>query len=390
VATPGRPKRGVIIGCGIAGPVLAIFLRRAGVEPVIYEGREGGREEAGSFLGLAPNGRDVLDTLGIRDQIAALGIPTPKIAFHNHKGKQLGLNPQPIITIKRGPLGKGLREAALAQGVAIEFGKRLVAVEQDASSVVARFADGSETQGDFLVGCDGIRSAVRRSIALAAPPPEYTELITNGSYARVDGLESTVGTMHMTFCKNGFFGYQVADDGEVWWFENFHHPTEPSQDELDAISDADWKRRLLDMHDPDHDPIGAIIAATEDRIARFPIHEMPILECWYRDRVCLAGDAAHAVGPHSGQGGSLAMEDAIVLATCLRDAPKVDAAFAAYQRICKERAEYVAHQTRRIGNRKAPPGPIGRAFRDLVLPVFLRQGVKTFEPIYAHHIEWQA
>ena len=390
MASSDAPMRGLIIGCGIAGPVLAMFLGRTGIEPVIYEGREGGRDEAGSFLGIAPNGRDVLATLGIREQIEALGIPTPKIAFHNHKGKQLGLNPQPIVTIKRGPLGKGLREAALAQGIAVEFGRRLAAVEQDADSVVARFADGSEAEGDFLVGCDGIRSAVRRSIAPDSPAPAYTELITNGSYARVDGLESTEGTMHMTFSKNGFFGYQVADDGEVWWFENFHQPTEPSQDELDAVPDADWKHRLLDLHGSDHAPIGSIIAATEDRIARFPIHEMPILEGWYRDRVCLAGDAAHAVGPHSGQGGSLAMEDAIVLAKCLRDAPKVEAAFAAYQRIRKERAEHVAHETRRIGNRKAPPGPIGRAFRDRLLPIFLRQGVKTFEPIYAHHIEWQA
>jgi 2-polyprenyl-6-methoxyphenol hydroxylase-like FAD-dependent oxidoreductase len=209
----------------------------------------------------------VLATLGIRDQIEALSIPTPKIAFHNHKGEQLGLNPQPIVTIKRGALGKGLREAELAQGVAVEFGKRLLGVEQDAGCVAARFADGSEIEGDFVVGCDGIRSAVRRSIAPAAPAPEYSELITNGSYARVDSLASTGGTMHMTFCKNGFFGYQVADDGEVWWFENFHQPTEPSQEELDAISDADWKRRLLDLHGQDHAPIGAIIAGTKDRIA---------------------------------------------------------------------------------------------------------------------------
>jgi FAD-dependent urate hydroxylase len=92
---------------------------------------------------------------------------------------------------------------------------------------------------------------------------------------------------------------------------------------LDTVSDADWKHRLLELHRPDHAPIGAIIAATEDRIARFPIHEMPILERWYRDHACLAGDAAHAVGPHSGQGGSLAMEDAIVLAKCLRVGPDV-------------------------------------------------------------------
>jgi 2-polyprenyl-6-methoxyphenol hydroxylase-like FAD-dependent oxidoreductase len=206
VATSGRPKRGLIIGCGIAGPVLAIFLRRAGVEPVIYEGREGGREEAGSFLGLAPNGRDVLSTLGIRERIEGLGIPTPRIAFHNHRGRELAVNPQPIVTIKRGALSKGLREAAVAQGVAVEFDRRLATVEQDAGSVVARFADGSEAEGDFLVGCDGIRSAVRRSITPDAPAPEYTELITDDSYTRVDGLQSTEGTMHMTFCRNGFHG----------------------------------------------------------------------------------------------------------------------------------------------------------------------------------------
>lgn len=174
MASFDAPKRGLIIGCGIAGPMVAMFLRRSGIEPVIYEGREGGRVEAGSFLGLAPNGREVLATLGIRDRIEALGIPTPKIAFHNHKGTQLGLNPQPIVTLKRGPLGKGLREGALAQGLAVKFGKRLVAVEQHAGSGVARFADGSEIEGDFVVGCDGIRSAVRRSIAPAAPAPEYS------------------------------------------------------------------------------------------------------------------------------------------------------------------------------------------------------------------------
>jgi FAD-dependent urate hydroxylase len=58
MASSDAPKRGLIIGCGIAGPVVAMFLRRTGIEPVIYEGRGGGRDEAGSFLGLAPNGRE--------------------------------------------------------------------------------------------------------------------------------------------------------------------------------------------------------------------------------------------------------------------------------------------------------------------------------------------
>src|SRR5437868_5296377 len=122
-------KRGLIIGCGVAGPVLAMFLKRAGIEAVIYEGRPSARDDAGAFLGLAPNARDVLQTLGIREQIEALGMPSPRIAFLNHKGKQLGINPQPVVTLKRGKLSQGLREAAVADGVRIEWNKRLMSLE---------------------------------------------------------------------------------------------------------------------------------------------------------------------------------------------------------------------------------------------------------------------
>jgi len=58
-------KKALIIGCGIAGPVVALALQRAGLDAVLYEGRAAARDEEGAFLGLAPNGRDVLATLGI-------------------------------------------------------------------------------------------------------------------------------------------------------------------------------------------------------------------------------------------------------------------------------------------------------------------------------------
>jgi FAD-dependent urate hydroxylase len=96
MASSDTPKRGVIIGCGIVGPVVAMFLRRTGIEPVICEGRDGGRDEAGSFLGLVHNGGDVLVTLGIHEQIGALGKPTPKIAFHNHKASSPGETPYAV------------------------------------------------------------------------------------------------------------------------------------------------------------------------------------------------------------------------------------------------------------------------------------------------------
>lgn len=385
--TDRAPLRALVIGGGLAGPVLAMFLQRAGVEAIVYEGRPEPLDHLGAFLGLAPNGRDVLGTLGIREDIEALGLPSPRIGFLNHKGKELGVNPQPVVTFKRGTLSMGLRAAALSRGIEIQWNKRLTSLDQPGDKVVARFADGTTAEADLLIGCDGINSDVRRNIMPEAPAPEFTGLIGSGAYARIPGLTSTGGTMYMTFCLNGFFGYQVTDDGETYWFENFHQHHRPRQGELTGDHEA-WRRKLLDLHRPDHHPITDIIAGTEMDIVRYAVEEMPMLPTWYSGRVVLVGDSAHATGPHSGQGGSLAFEDSIVLAKCLRDLPNIEHAFAAYQRIRKERVDHVVKETRRTGDQKTPPGFMGRLIRDVMLPIFLKKGVDTATSIHHHHITW--
>jgi 2-polyprenyl-6-methoxyphenol hydroxylase-like FAD-dependent oxidoreductase len=385
-----HPRQALIIGAGIAGPVVALALQRAGVHAVIYEGRPEARDAEGSFLGLAPNGRDVLATLGVRDEIDAVGVPTAQMTLLNHMGKRLGNVPQPVLTVKRGLLTGALRQAAEARGIRVTYGKRLVDVDDlGPDGVVAHFADGTQARGDLLIGADGIRSRTRRTVMPNAPEPIFTSIVSSGGYCRVPGLTPSDGTMYMTFALKGFFGYQVLDSGEIYWFENFHRATAPAPGELEAVPHEAWRQTLLDLHRPDHAPITEIIASTAGEIARFAVYEMPILSTWYRGHVVLVGDAAHATGPHSGQGGSMAMEDAIVLAKCLRDLPDVESAFAAYQAIRKSRVEHVVRETRRIGDRKAPPGLLGRITRDLALPLFLKRGVATFAPFYAHHIPWE-
>ncbi len=83
-------KKALIIGGGIAGPVTAMALQRAGIEPVVYEGRSEPNDGSGAFLNLAPNGLAVLDALGIREEVEGAGTPTTAIAFYNHCGKKLG------------------------------------------------------------------------------------------------------------------------------------------------------------------------------------------------------------------------------------------------------------------------------------------------------------
>ena len=232
-------KKALVIGCGIAGPVLAISLQRAGIVPVIFEGRSEPSDEAGAFLNLPPNGLAVLDTLGIKADIDAIGTPTTRLAFLNHRGKRLGQNAETTLLVKRGVLTKALREAALRRGIAVEFGKRLTDVEvTPRRTVIARFEDGSEAEGDVLVGCDGIHSRTRRAIMPAAPAPVYTGIIDSGAFTRAPAVPPSDGTMRMTFGLRGFFGYQSVGTSRCRRGKSTGSKTLPSRPRPTGI---DWK-----------------------------------------------------------------------------------------------------------------------------------------------------
>nr|WP_238717499.1 FAD-dependent monooxygenase [Natronorubrum halophilum] len=366
-----------------------MFLQRIGVKPVIFEGKPEPRDDAGFFLNLAANGTDVLETLGIEEHVLEHGHRSEKLVFQNHVNKRLGENQQETVLIKRGHLTKALREEALERGITIEFGKRLTDVEiPHEDMAIAYFDDGTEAHGNFLVGCDGIHSQTRNSIFPDAPEPEYTGIIDSGAFTRNESVPPSDGIMRMTFGVNGFFGYQKVPAGEIYWFENHEQSHAPSRGELDEISQSQWKDKLLTLHEPDSEPITDIIRSTEGDIGKWPVYDLPSLPVWHQDTVCLIGDAAHATSPHVGQGASLAMEDAIVLAKCLRDVEGVSDAFAVFEELRRERVEAIVEMSRETGNQKAPSNVITRKFRDLVLPFFLKRGVERFEQIYSYRVGW--
>jgi 2-polyprenyl-6-methoxyphenol hydroxylase-like FAD-dependent oxidoreductase len=389
----------LVIGGGIAGLATAMALQKAGIDSVVYEAHPTGADGIGVFLTLGSNGVDALRVLGADKPALAAGFPTPGIALRNSAGKHLGESstgrslPDGTTsqTLRRADLYRVLHEQASSRGLRIEHGKRLVAAEETGDGVRAVFADGSEVIGDVLIGCDGVHSAVRRIIDPAAPAPTYAGLITNGGYTRGVRVDTVPGSYEMIFGKCAFFGYALALDGEVWWFANVPRRDEPTRGEVEAISGDEWRRRLLRLFADDAGPAIPLIEATTQLTTMSPIHAIPHLPTWHNGRMIVIGDAAHAPSPSSGQGASLSIEDAVVLAKCLRDHPSPQAAFTRFEAARRPRVERIIKWAARINNSKAA-GPVTRVFRDAMLPMILRMTAdsKALRQAYDYHIDWDA
>ncbi|HEU4327535.1 MAG TPA: NAD(P)/FAD-dependent oxidoreductase [Roseiflexaceae bacterium] len=371
--------RAIIIGGGIGGPLAAVALQRVGIEATVYEAHDGPAESLGLFLGLGINGMRVLRQLGLLDAVLRTDcIPTPAMVFSSATGKRLGAAPNgwldphtPSITLMRGALQSALADEARARGIAICYGKRFRSFTEQDGRVVTLFDDGSTAEGDLLLGADGIRSRVRAAMLPDGPEPSYVGLLNLGGVVQQSDLPATPGEMHMVWGKRAFFGYTVRPGGEAWWFANLGMRQEPRRQELAARSTEEWKGMLCELFAGDAAFISALIRRTET-IGATPIHDLPSLPRWSTGRAALLGDAAHAVSPSAGQGASMAMEDALMLAVCLRDTPDPQQALCRYEQLRRPRAERIVASGRARGNYKALRSRAAVFLRDLLMPLAFR------------------
>jgi len=252
-----------------------------------------------------------------------------------------------------------------------------------------KFLKGSRLTGD--IGCDGVHSRTRQFVLPDAPPPIYTGLVSASGFAHSAHIPPTPATQHFIFGKCAFFGYLIKPAGEIYWFENHDGPGEPRRADLTTTAQAEWRAKLLALHHHDLPLISEIIRATADEIAVYPIYDIPTLPHWHRGPVMLIGDAAHATSPSAGQGASLALEDAIVLAQCLRDIPNLADAFATFEGLRRVRAEKIVKFSRERGSNKALANPVARWFRDLMMPFFLKHFANStsFAWLYNYKVDWQ-
>ncbi len=379
----------------MAGTVAAIALLRAGWDVTVCEARSVGAEGVGAFLTLQVNGIDGLRAVDM--DVTGLGFRTPSMRLRNRDGRVLGEvgtgEPLPDgtvgVTLRRSDLYAALRNEAVRRGAAVEFGRRLVDAGPASGGVRAEFEDGSIVDADVLIGADGLHSRVRQVIDPDADPPRYVPVLDTGGFAPAQPTDGRGGSFEMIFGRRAFFGYGVAPDGEVWWFANPPRRDEPGPGELAAVTSDGWREQLLELFAADRSPACAIIASSPGEIRGWATYDLPRVRRWHRDRMIVVGDAAHAMSPAAGQGASMAIEDAVQLARCLRDHPEPAAAFGVYEALRRDRVErVVAHGARTTSSKVA--GPIGRVVRDLVFPVVLRFGDVSPRWMHHHHIDWAA
>jgi 2-polyprenyl-6-methoxyphenol hydroxylase-like FAD-dependent oxidoreductase len=116
---------------------------------------------------------------------------------------------------------------------------------------------------------------------------------------------------------------------------------------------------------------------------------MPSVRRWHAGPLAIMGDAAHATSPSAGQGASIAIEDAVVLAKCLRDTSDLERALTTYERLRRPRVERVVRYSARVGSTKSA-GPVGRWLRDLCMPVALKLFASSSAHawLYRYHVDW--
>ena len=348
--------RVIVVGRGIAGLSAAIALRRTAHEVVVLE-RAQRIDPIGAGITLFANAMRPLDRLEVGEAVAARGSAATRSAILTWRGHELIEVPPDLVEGTIAVHRADLQGALAAAAGDVRLGTKVAAVEQDEERVVARATDGSEKQGDLLIGADGLRSIVRRAIAdLPARYAGYT------AWRGVSPLPVEAGRLTESWGVGERFGLVDIGRGRTYWFA-----TKNAQ-EGESDKPGGRKAEILRRFSGWHEPIATVAeAADESAILRSDIYYLDPLSRWSQGRLVLVGDAAHATTPGIGQGAAQAIEDAVVLADRLAGGGDLRLALDEYESIRRPRAEAVLKMSRRADKGAQLEGALGWRLRNAIV-----------------------
>ncbi|WP_157911783.1 FAD-dependent oxidoreductase [Alteribacter populi] len=319
----------IIIGAGVGGLATALFLKKAGIESIVFEGASVERESGAGFV-LTPNGLNVLETLGIT-QIADHSFPLESETTYTSNYKELSSTTfagndffsKTFITISRHNLIKFLLEKAEEYNILVHYNKRLVNLEQNSDSITAIFSDDSRVKGEILVGADGIHSRTRE-IVFPQIKPIYTGYYGIHGLVSSSNVKQTINTNASVYIDfDNYIGTFVSKCSPtsktdiLWQFGGKEERKIPAT-ELELADNQfikDWLSEKISGWD---NPFIELLNNTENITSR-NIFELEELPHWYHGRVTFVGDALHATNPMLGIGASWALEDGMYLAKMLKE-----------------------------------------------------------------------
>jgi 2-polyprenyl-6-methoxyphenol hydroxylase-like FAD-dependent oxidoreductase len=349
-----KDKTVLISGAGITGPALAYWLRRYGFEPTVVE-RAPGPRPGGHAVDLRGVARDVVEWMGIMPEVRRDSVDERGVAFVDRNGRRIASLPADAfggegivaeIEIMRGDLSRILHDATRGD-VEYLFGDRIARLSQGDDGVEVVFASGVARRFGFVVGADGVHSAVR-ALAFGPEAGYVRHLGAYTAYFTVPDPGDLENWFLMYNAPGGLVaGIRPERGGTAKASLSFTSPP-VGYDRLDAreqqriltgrLAGAGWRVPALLRAMPDA-PDFYFDAVCRVRVDR-----------WWRGRVALAGDAGYCGSPLTGLGTSMSLVGAYVLAGELASTPEDhEGAFSRYQ---EEMRDYVAAAT------QLPPGGI--------------------------------
>lgn len=342
-----------VIGGGISGLTTVLALRRAGIAATAYERSavlHGA--EAGNGLVIWHNAVRSLRAIGLEENMHKIGDDLARYAWRSFRGGRLAdwsiaegtqRTGAPAYTVSRPALHRMLSDEV---GDDLVLNSRYAGWAAEREGVVVRFEDGSETFADLLVGADGLRSSVRRTLLPHEPPPRYAGVTAWQGVVPLIDLNVPAGTFVNTFGRGLWFVYYRMPGELVYWDAVVSDRISRTITSSGRLHES----ALLTLFADWPDPIPALIRATPpDEVHPVDIYDRDPVPRWSIDRVTLVGDAAHPMTFNLGQGANQAIEGGVVLADCLAAEPDTARALAAYEARRVERTHRLVLRSRANG-----------------------------------------
>jgi 2-polyprenyl-6-methoxyphenol hydroxylase-like FAD-dependent oxidoreductase len=362
-------RRAAVVGAGPGGSTAALLLAAAGWEVTLFE-RVAEPAAVGAGLLLQPNGLAVLYGLGLREALRARAHELRGAAIRTHQDRvllqtdvpDLGEGLDHLLALRRSHLAAVLADAVASRPeIDLHLGADVVGATAD-GQVTSRSDDGEEQRVvDLVVAADGVHSRVRAVAGFAATTHD-----TRHTYLRAiveDGdAEQAAPEQTEYWTPLGLFGCSPLGDGSTYFFADAGSKRmRAAIDRGDVAGVRDAWSDVLRTAAPLVDKVTTVDNLLVNHVQRVDAPS------FFRGRIALLGDAAHAMAPNLGQGANSALVDAAVLADELSAHHTVDAALDAYDARRRPAVQRVQRDADRLARASGLRNGVARWLRDVLI-----------------------